>query len=299
MFQLSQLRCFVAVASELHFGRAAALLNMTQPPLSRQIQLLERELKAQLLERAGGVVRLTLAGRGFLPEAEDILRRAEAAMRGAQRATRPNVGSVRLGFIPAVSYQLLPRLVELTRRQLPEVDIAMREMQTPDQVEALGAGSLDLAIIRPYAPRPFAAFTPLLREPFVLALPAGHALSRKRAVPLKALEGRPFIEYSAPESRYLYEIVAGRLRAEGVRLDVVHSLSHTHSLLALVSTGMGVALVPRSAMSLRYKGVSYRPLDCFPALEVEMHLAWRPHKGQQVADVLRELMLKAFGPASG
>ena len=126
MFQLSQLRCFVAVATELHFGRAAVLVNMTQPPLTRQIQLLEHEVGVQLLERAGGTVRLTPAGATFLREAEDILRRAQAATLAARRAVRADAGSVTLGFIAASSFAILTRVLGAIRASLPDVHVVLR-----------------------------------------------------------------------------------------------------------------------------------------------------------------------------
>ena len=198
MFQLSQLRCFVAVATELHFGRAAVLVNMTQPPLTRQIQLLEHEVGVQLLERAGGTVRLTPAGATFLREAEDILRRAQAATLAARRAVRADAGSVTLGFIAASSFAILPRVLGAIRASLPDVHVVLREMQTVDQLEALAGDRIDLGIVRPFAPRSFAASTLLLQEPLVLAVPVGHALAQDAdAVPLTVLQGQPFIEFCA------------------------------------------------------------------------------------------------------
>ena len=294
MFQLSQLRCFVAVATELHFSRAAALLNMTQPPLTRQIQLLEHEVGVSLLERAGGNVRLTPAGTIFLREAEDILRRAQAATLAARRAMLADAGSVTIGFIPAASFALLPQLLAAIKTHLPDVQVALREMQTADQLEAIGADRIDLGIVRPFAPRAFAASAPMFREPFVLAIPAGHPLATHEALPIAALEGQPFIEFCASASRYLYEVVAGRLRTEGVAPETVQTLSHTHSILALVDAGLGVALVPRSAHRLGYTGVRFRPLDDVDGLDVEIHLVWRRGGRDGVAETVRQLIQNAF-----
>ena len=290
MFQLTQLRCFVAVASELHFGRAAALLHMTQPPLTRQIQLLEHEVGVQLLERGGGAVRLTVAGKIFLREAEDILRRSQAATLAARRAMQADAGSVTLGFIPAASFTILPQLLACVRAHLPEVHLVLREMQTLDQIEALGADRIDLGIVRPFAPRSFSDCGPLLREPFVLALPLAHPLAAQDAVPLSALQGQAFIEFCPSESRYLYEIVAGQLRAQGVAPETVQTLSHTHSILALVDANVGIALVPRSAMKLGYANVCFRPLAQVTGLDVELHLAWRREGRHAVANTLRALL---------
>ena len=296
MFQLSQLRCFVAVATELHFGRAAVLVNMTQPPLTRQIQLLEHEVGVCLLERAGGTVRLTPAGATFLREAEDILRRAQAATMAARRAVRADAGSVTLGFIAASSFAILPRVLGAIRASLPDVHVVLREMQTVDQLDALAGDRIDLGIVRPFAPRSFAASTLLLQEPLVLAVPADHplAVAEGDAVPLTALQGQPFIEFCPSETRYIYELIAGRLRAEGVAPDTVLTLSHTHSILALVDAGWGVALVPQSAMRLGYANVVFRPLRDPAGLHAELHLAWRRESRHVVANTVREVVAGAF-----
>ena len=128
MFELSQLRCFVAVAEELHFGRAAQRLNMTQPPLSRQVQLLERILGVVLLDRTSRSVRLTPAGRSFLIEAKRILRLAESAALATRRIGKGDAGRVAIGFTAASGYSFLPNLVDLARTKLPNVDLALREL---------------------------------------------------------------------------------------------------------------------------------------------------------------------------
>lgn len=294
MFQLSQLRCFVAVASELHFGRAAALLHMTQPPLTRQIQLLEHELGVQLLERAGGTVRLTPAGTSFLREAEDILRRSQAAMQAARRAMRADAGTVTLGFIAAASFALLPQVLGAIRAALPDVEVVPRELQTVDQLDALAAGRVDLGIVRPFAPRSFAASSMLLREPLLLAAPTGHALAGDDAMALADLQGQPFIAYCPSETRYIYELIAGRLRAEDVAPDTVLTLSHTHSILAMVDAGWGVALVPASAQRLGYARVAFRPLRDPAGLHAELHLVWRAQSRHVVADTVRGVLQQVF-----
>ena len=298
MFQLSQLRCFVAVATELHFGRAAALLHMTQPPLTRQIQLLEHELGVQLLERAGGAVRLTPAGASFLREAEDILRRSQAAMQAARRAMRADAGTVTLGFIAAASFALLPQVLGAIRAALPDVEVIPRELQTVDQLDALAAERIDLGIVRPFAPRSFAASSVLLREPLLLAAPAGHALAQAAPLALAALHGQAFIAYCPSETRYIYELIAGRLRAEDVAPDTVLTLSHTHSILAMVDAGWGVALVPASAQRLGYAGVVFRPLLDPAGLHAELHLAWRSQSRHVVAATVRGVLQQALQPAT-
>ena len=284
----------MAVATELHFGRAAASLNMTQPPLTRQIQLLEHEVGVRLLERSGGNVRLTPAGAVFLREAEDILRRSQAATLAARRAMRADAGSVTMGFIPAASFTMLPQLLAVVQAQLPDVQVVLREMQTVEQIEAIGTDRIELGIVRPFAPRSFTESVAIFREPFVLAMPTAHPLVEHDAIPLSALEGQPFVQFCPSESRYLYELVAGRMRAEGVAPETVQTLSHTHSILSLVDAGVGVALVPRSAQRLRYAGVAFKPLQEADRIDVELHLVWRRGNEHGVMDTLRLLIQQAY-----
>ena len=286
MFQLTQLRCFVAVATELHFGRAATLLHMTQPPLSRQIQLLEHALEVQLLERSGAGVSLTPAGATFLREAQDILRRSEAAVLAARRAMRADAGSVTLGYVAATCYSLLPQVLEVLRRELPEVHVVLREMQTIDQLEALSSDRLDLGIVRPFVPRSFASSSTLLREPLLLATPIAHGLAQAPQVSLRDLQGQPFIEYCSSETRYLYELIAGRLQAEGVAPETVLTLSHTHAILSMVNAGWGIALVPASAAYLGFSNIIYIPLGDENAMHAELHLVWRKNTRNKVAEAV-------------
>ena len=153
MFELSQVRCFVAVAEELHFGRAAARLNMTQPPLSRQIQILERILGVKLLQRGNRLVKLTPAGQSFLTEARLILKLTESAALLARRVAEGKAGSVNIGFTAASSYSYVPELVAACRQQLPDVELILKEMVSGDQLKRLGAGEIDIGLLRPPIPR--------------------------------------------------------------------------------------------------------------------------------------------------
>jgi len=170
------------------------------------------------------------------------------------------------------------------------VEVVPRELQTVDQLDALAAGRIDLGLVRPFAPRSFAASCMLLREPLLLAAPADHALARGDAMALADLQGQPFIAYCPSETRYIYELVAGRLRAEDVAPDTVLTLSHTHSILAMVDAGWGVALVPASAQRLGYARVAFRPLRDPAGLHAELHLAWRAQSRHVVAETVRGVL---------
>ena len=203
MFDFSQLRCFATVAEELHFGRAAARLNMTQPPLSRQIQVLERVLDVQLLDRTSRSVRLTAAGRSFLPEAQRILRLAETATHVTRQVAAGRAGVLKLGFTAASAYDFLPRLVIAARAELPEVALSLREMVTKDQVEELLAGRIDAALVRPPVTHPDLASVRALAEPMLVAVPADNPLAERAALSLADLDREAFITYAAERGALL------------------------------------------------------------------------------------------------
>ena len=276
MFELSQLRCFVALAEELHFGRAAARMHMTQPPLSRQIQLLEHHIGAQLLARSSRNVRLTPAGRGFLPEAREILRLAESASLSAKRVSRGEAGTVTIGFTASSGYRFLPGLILACREQLPDVDLVLKEMVTLEQVEALSSGRLDLALLRPNAATADFETRCVAREPLVLALSENHPLARGRLPTLEDFDHAPFLTYSPVEARYFHDLVASTFSRAGVHPDYTQHVTQIHSILAFVKAGLGAALIPEAATSLRFEGVVFRPLDKIrPARPVELFMAWK------------------------
>ncbi|WP_029360871.1 MULTISPECIES: LysR family transcriptional regulator [Methylobacterium] len=275
MFDFSQLRCFAAVAEELHFGRAAARLNMTQPPLSRQIQVLERVLDVQLLERTSRTVRLTAAGRSFLPEAQRILRLAETATHVTRQVAAGRAGVLKFGFTAASAYDFLPRLVTAFRRALPDVTLALREMVSKDQIEELLAGRIDAALVRPPVTHPDLIAVRALAEPLVVALPAGNPLALRDGLTPADLGREPLIGYAPNEARYFHDLVLGLLAEAEIRPPMVQQLTQIHSILALVRAALGIALVPAAAERLRFEGVVFRPLALPAPRPVELLLAWR------------------------
>ena len=291
MFEFSQLRCFLAVAEDLHFGRAAQRVNMTQPPLSRQIQILEHELGVVLFERTSRSVKLTPAGRTFLPEAKQMLRLAEGAVISAKRVARGEAGSVTIGFTPGSSYAFLPRLAAIALEEMPDIDLVLKEMDTEDQMEALGAGRLDAGAVRLPVDRRGVELACVMREPILLAVHDGHPLAERDAPSLRDLERLPFIMYSPSEGRYFYDLMSGLLRTSEVAPSFVQHLSELHSVLALVSAKVGVALVPAAARSLFIKGVVLRELDPAPRTQAELHLAWRKRQDNPAFSAFRNLVL--------
>jgi DNA-binding transcriptional LysR family regulator len=291
MFDLRQLECFVAVAAELNFHRAAARLNMTQPPLSRQIQLLEHQVGTQLLERSKGLVRLTAAGRIFQPEAQDLLHRARLAALSARRIARGEAGSVSMGFVAGAIYDYLPRLVTAMRGQLATIDLILKELNTFEQIEALTSHRIDLGLVRPpFEPRALES-QQVVSEPFVLALPRDHELAQQKQLTLKMLDRRPFIMYSPSDWQPFYELLAGAFRSARIQPDYVQLIGATHTILALVNTGMGIALVPESAQNLHFDNVVFRAIRNNQSLRAELFLVWRQDNDNPAVGLVRQLVV--------
>jgi DNA-binding transcriptional LysR family regulator len=292
MFDLIQLRCFVAVAEALHFGRAAERLNMTQPPLSRQVQILERILEVQLLERTSRSVRLTPAGRSFLPEARRLLRLAEAAALSAKRTARGEAGSIVLGFTAVSGYGFLSDLIPDVRARLPGIDLELKEMVSADQVEALINGRIDVGLLRPPVDRrAFKSFR-VVRESFLLAVPADHPLASGQAPSLADLDRQPLIMYSPYESRYFYDLLAAIFAGANISPKYVQHMSQIHSMLALVRAGLGAALVPQAARSLHFEGVVLRAIDVGRDGPVELFAAWQPQNSNPSVPLLLDLLAR-------
>jgi len=275
MFDLSQLRCFVAVAEELHFGRAAARLNMTQPPLSRQIQVLEHIIDAPLLERTSRSVRLTPAGRSFLPEARRILKLAESASQVARRIALGKTGSLKIGFTAAAAYGFLPELIAACRARLPEVDFSLKEMVTGDQLEALASGQIDAGLLRPPIARPEFSTRRVVAEPLLADIPEQHPLASADVVSIQDFDDQPFVMYSPYESRYFHDLLVAQFARAQILPRYVQHLSQIHSILAMVRAGLGAAIVPAAAASFEIANVKLRPLKLPTKTSVELFLVWR------------------------
>ncbi|MFD7447048.1 LysR substrate-binding domain-containing protein [Streptomyces sp. NPDC059909] len=276
MFTLTQLTSFVAVAEELHFTRAAERLQMTQPPLSRQIQLLENELRVRLLDRTNRSVRLTPAGRAFLNEARRMLRQAEHATLAVRQVSAGEAGAIAIGFTAAGAYSALGTLLDTAGASMPRTEIVLREMVTRDQLEAITAGSLDLGMVRPAPIGSDLESRPATREGLLAALPTDHPLTaREGALRVEDFDGQDMLMYSPVESRYFHELLISIFRAAQVTPVFTQYLSQVHSILALVNTGWGVALVPEAAAQMRFAGITFKPVSLPTPQPVELNLVWR------------------------
>jgi DNA-binding transcriptional LysR family regulator len=274
--ELRHLRYFIAVAEELHFGRAAQRLRITQPPLSFQIQSLERELGVQLFVR-GRSIQLTEAGRALLAKAREAIEAADAAARAAQQAGLMVNGRLRVGYPATGVFELPPLALRTFQERFPNVGVETVVATTGAHLEALRTEQLDVAFVRLGVLDPeLMRFRSLQPEPLALAVPEDHALARLPAVPVECLAGEPIILFPhALEPllyRYLVTDVLGRSR---VLPSVVLEATTLESACSAVAAGLGVAFVGEAlARILSVPGVVHRPFAPPPPVS-ELGVAWR------------------------
>lgn len=278
---LEQIRSFIAVAEELHFGRAAERLNMTQPPLSRQIQRLEASIDVRLFERNNRRVELTPAGHAFLAEARRLVALADSAPEVARTVAAGSSGVLRLGVTATGSYALLGIVLTRLAEALPDVTVQLHELVTREQLAALAADEIDLSLGRPgAAPLEFASRL-IHRESFVVALPTGHRLARhRRPLTPDELEGESLIMHSPTDAQYFYDLVVRMLPISRWRYS--HTVTQIVTMVSLVAAGRGIAIVPESAMMLGLPGVTYVPVAISDPYPVEMHAIWRADEARQL-----------------
>jgi DNA-binding transcriptional LysR family regulator len=258
---LNVLASFVAVAEELHFSRAALRRHLSQPALSKQVQQLERLIGLMLFVRDRRTVRLTPEGAALLPRAKAAIESARDVYALAGRLRRGSVGRIRVGFTPSAPYDVLPGLLRRFRRSNPDVETELVEASSRQQLDRLRRGSLDAGLLRP--PRTPSAdlhWREVSREPFVVAMPAGHPLARTKRIRLRALAGVPLVLVARRASPAVYDALIDACRSAGIVPDVRREASHVHTTLALVGGGVGVSVLPRSAARLHSRDVIFRPL---------------------------------------
>jgi len=274
MMELRQLQCFLAVAEELNFSRAAVRLHMTQPPLSRQIAQLERHLAVRLFERSPHGVALTVAGQALLPEVRQVLAAVAALPELGRRADQGQVGRIRIGFVGSTIYTSIPALLGQYRRQYPQVSLDLQQLTVARQTDLLLGGGIDVGIIRQAVSHARLATRCIGREAFVAALPLDHRLAARPQVPLKALAGEPLVAFSRQEAPAIYEQMRRMCERAGFAPRIVQEAHPMSTVVGLVGAGAGVAIVPQSMQSLAFQNVAYRPLRGTRELS-EFFVAWR------------------------
>lgn len=285
--EIRHLRSFVVLAEERHFGRAAARLHVAQPALSQQLRRLEHELGVTLLDRSTRRVDLTEAGRLLQERARRLLADVDRTTGDLAALATGLAGTVRLGFVGTATYDVLPPVARRVRAELPAVRLELHgELLGPALLDALVAGDLDLAVLRPGGPAPEGVELHRLRtEPLVAVLPAQHRLAGAAEVALAALAGEPLVTYPSGRRSAMQPRVLDVYRRAGLEPELIE-VGETGTLVAFVAAGLGVGLVPASVRALRLDGVVYVPLAGEPET-VPLALAHRPDPGAAVARVAR------------
>ncbi|MBX9798491.1 MAG: LysR family transcriptional regulator [Burkholderiaceae bacterium] len=293
--ELRQLRHFVTVAEEMHFGRAAQRLHMTQPPLSQSIQALEALLGVQLFRRTSRSVALTPAGSALLPEAQRILQQTAALPDLMRRAASGASGRLSLAFVSTADYSVLPHFLREFREAYPQVEIDLREATTDVQLDELTQGRIDVGLLIPPLPdkaRLQLDYLPVLSEPLILAVPKGlNAVRGKQTVALQAVAELPLIIFPRRIAPAFHDAILACYRDAGLTPHIGQEAIQMQTIIGLVSAGMGIALVPQSVSNLKRPGVDYKALaDKTPLVETGM--AWRRDNTSPVLNAFLELLRK-------
>lgn len=259
--ELRHLRYFVVLAEELHFGRAARRLAISQPPLSVAIRQLEESVGARLFERNSKEVRLTPAGDALQVSARRLLRQAEEAALEARDVSQGSAGRLRIGFVGAMLYRGLPQALRKFQAQHPAVRITLAELNSGEQIAELLHDRLDVGFVHTSRMPAELRHALLVSEPFVACVPVGHRLARRRSVPIAGLRDEPFVLFSRSASPDYHERILAICADAGFRPEVRHEVRHWLSVVSLVSQGMGVALVPSALRHAALRGAVFRPLE--------------------------------------
>ncbi|KAF1029288.1 MAG: HTH-type transcriptional regulator CatM [Burkholderia plantarii] len=290
---LKPLRYFIAVAEELHFGRAAKRLFISQPALSFDIRKLERELGVQLLTRTSKSVALTNAGAVLLDEARRLLLQADEARRLTVRSASGLAGRLRVGFVNSMLYRGLPEAVARFEAHTPNVEVVLKEMNTQDQVLALQRGQIDLGYAHWGRFPAEVTATTLQTEPFVACLSASHRFASCASLPLARLADAPFILFPRDAAPHYHDLIVAHCVAAGFSPQIRHEARLWQTVLSMVGFGMGVALVPRTLRHVDSERLAFVPLEDAAAFEsrtLQLTLASGPreHAAAHFADYLNE-----------
>ncbi|WP_256852615.1 LysR family transcriptional regulator [Pantoea sp. Fr+CA_20] len=272
--ELRHLRYFIAVAEELHFGRAAQRLHISQPPLSQQIMQLEAETGAQLFNRTNRSVQLTPAGQQFLQDARTILLQVDQATQRAARLHRGEEGELRIGFTSSAAFiGVMSDALYRFRQRWPEVHVQMQEINTRQQLAPLHEGKLDLGVMR-NTPLPADLHHQLLlREPLCAVVHKAHPLAAAGQISLQALASEPFVFFDPQVGTALYSEILDLLQRYQIRPYITQEVGEAMTILGLVATGLGVSILPLSFSHARLANVVWLPLKEADALS-EMWLVW-------------------------
>src|ERR1700761_189062 len=273
--EIRQIRAFLSVADTLHFGRSAKLLHLSQPALSLQIKALEDELKVKLLDRNRQGTSLTEAGRVFREEAVIALKQLEVASQKAQGTASGRLGRIRIGFISTAGQEIVPTLIRRFRKSYPGIEFTLRNILTSDQVGMIQDRTLDVGFLRlPIEEVKGIEVAIVHREPLVVVLRANHRLASGKEVRLCELRGEKFVMYERHFAPGFHDFLAGILSRAGVIPDVSQTASEMSTLVSLVDSGLGIAILPASSVKQRIAKIAICSIiDKVPPSEIGMIFA--------------------------
>ena len=293
--ELRQIRSFLSVAETLHFGRTAELIHLSQPALSLQIRALEEEVGVRLFERNRRKTALTAAGLAFRDDAAGALSQLEHGVRRARLAANGKLGLVRIGFISTAGREIVPAIVRGFRELNPEVELSLRNIVTAEQVRMLEAGALDIGFLRlPIGGNTALDVVLVHREPFVLVVPASHKLAKRKSVRLRELAGQDFVGYERTHAPGFHDLIFGILRDAGIAPNISQSAAEIPTLVSLVDSGMGITILPASAVKHSVAPVvACEIVDQVPMCEIGIAVGKRSRPA--VVDKFRSFALKTLG----
>lgn len=291
--ELRELRSFLAAAEDLHFGRAARRLHLTQSAVSKQVRRLESELECALFRRQGRQVRLAPAGHALIERARRILALADDCPALARRAEAGRIGVLDVAYAPSSDIRILPPVLKRFRRKHPDIQVRLHLACTPDLLEDLRASRMDLAFVHLPAKGPCIQVERVCREPLVLVIPQDHPLARRSRVRLEQLHDVPYVFFPRPYAPVYHDLVTGLARSAGVSLRVESEARTLHDNLSLIAAGLGVSLLPGSMQDTPRKGLTWRRLeDPEPAIETGM--AWRKDLQAPARDLFAQCVRQVY-----
>lgn len=295
--ELRHLRYFIAVAEELHFGHAAARLNISQPPLSQQIQILEQQVGARLLARTNRSVSLTPAGRQFLADSRQILSQVDEAAARAMRLHQGETGELRIGFTSSAPFiKAVSDTLSSFRQRYPDVHIQTREINTREQISPLNEGLLDLGLMRNTPLPETLAWDVILREPLLAMIHKDHPLAARPAVSLVELAQEPFVFFDPHVGTGLYDEILGLMRCYQLAPTITQEVGEAMTIIGLVAAGLGVSILPASFRRVQLTEMRWVPIIEADAVS-EMWLVWSKHheQGSAAARFKQQLITAADG----
>ncbi|MDM0011025.1 LysR family transcriptional regulator [Variovorax sp. J22P168] len=281
--ELRHLRYFVVLADELHFGRAARRLAISQPPLSVAIRQLEESVGARLFERNSKEVHLTPAGLAMRDSARRLLRQAEEAALQARDVSLGMAGRLRIGFVGAMLYRGLPQALGSFQASHPAVRITLSELNSGEQITELLHDRLDVGFVHSSRMPAELRHALLVSEPFVACLPTGHRLARRRSLSVESLRDEHFVLFARAVSPDYHERILAICAGAGFLPEVRHEVRHWLSVVSLVSQGMGVALVPSALRHAALRGAVFRPLEDV-ATHSDAYAVWQAGPGNALIE---------------